>query len=133
MDLIASISSSIEIVKKLHSLSRKVADADFKMLLADLTNQLGDAKLEAANLKIDLATARERVEELERQASQRASTEPEVHEGAYVFGDRTRHYCTGCYDQHGRKILLNEQTGHWTTFGKWECPACKQTLGPSTL
>ncbi len=133
MDLVSSISTAIDIVKKLRELDRKVSEADFKILLADLTSQLGDAKLDAANLKIELADAKGRIEELERQATQRASADPELHEGAYTFGDPARHYCTGCYDKNGRKILVNELTGHWTSFWKWQCPACDKTFGPSTL
>ena len=93
MDLVSSISASLDIVKKLRELDRKVGEADFKMLLADLTSELGDAKLNAANLKIELAEAKDRIEELERQVAQRASAEPELHEGGYIFGDTARHYC----------------------------------------
>lgn len=132
MDLVSSISTSIDIVKKLRELDRKVGEADFKMLLADLTSELGDAKLNAANLKIELAESKGRVEQMERQLAQRTSEEPELHEGAYVFGDQRRHYCTGCYDRNGQKILLNELTGHWRTFGKWQCPSCEKTFGPSS-
>jgi hypothetical protein len=133
VDLVTSISTSIDIVRKLRELDRKVGEADFRMLLADLTSELGDAKLNAANLKIDLAAATGRIQELERQLSQRGSEEPELDEGAYIFGDNRRHYCTGCYDRNGQKILLNELTGHWKTFGKWQCPGCEKTFGPSHL
>jgi hypothetical protein len=132
VEILSSISGAIEIAKKLRVLGQKVGDADFKMLLADLTDQLGDAKLEAANLKIELAEKTSRITELERQTQNRQNTEPDVHEGAYVFGDLTRHFCTGCYDTARKKILLTEKTGHRTVFGKWSCPACNQSSGPST-
>jgi hypothetical protein len=133
VDLVSSISTAIDIVKKLRELDRKVSEADFKMLLADLTSELGDAKLNAANLKIELAESKERVGQLERELAQRSDAEPELHEGAYIFGDQKRHYCTGCYDRSGKKILLNELTGIWRDFGKWQCPACEKHFGPSTL
>ena len=129
MDVVANISNAIEIAKKLRELSKKIEEADFRMLLADLTDQLGDAKLQAANLKIELADALGKIGELERRATQVASGDPQVHEGAYVFGDTSRHYCTGCYDARGQKILLNEMTGAWSHFGKWECPLCNKTYG----
>ncbi len=132
MDIIPSISTAIDIVKKLRELDRKVSEADFKILLANLTSELGDAKLNAANLKIELAEAKARVEEFERLATQRASADPELHEGTYVFGDQTRHYCTGCYDTTGRKILLTERSGHGRVFGKWKCPACNKNSGPAS-
>jgi hypothetical protein len=129
MDVVANLSNAIEIAKKLRELSKKIEEADFRMLLADLTDQLGDAKLQAANLKIELAEALGKISELERRAAQVASAEPKVHDGAYVFGDTTRHYCTGCYDTRGQKILLNELKGAWAHFGKWQCPACDKTYG----
>ena len=58
MDVIAALQNSIEIAGKLRALSKKVEDADFKMLVADLFNELADAKLDAANLKTELANAR---------------------------------------------------------------------------
>jgi len=58
MDVIAALQNSIEIAGKLRALSKKVEDADFKMLVADLLNKLADAKLDAANLKTELADAR---------------------------------------------------------------------------
>ena len=55
MELLESVSSAITIVGKLRELSKMVADADMKMLLADLSGELADTKLAAANLKADLA------------------------------------------------------------------------------
>lgn len=58
MDVFAAIQSAIEIAGKLRDLSKKVEDADFKMLLVDLSDKLADAKLEVATLKADLAEAK---------------------------------------------------------------------------
>jgi len=133
VDVVTSLASAIDIVTKLRSLHKKVSEAEFKMLLADLTGELGDAKLEAGNLKIALAEARYELEEWKRKAGRASSTEPEIHEGAYIFGDTDRHYCTGCFDTSGAKILLGELTGPWADFGKWQCPVCDKTSGPSAL
>ena len=133
VDVVQVLQASIEIVGKLRTLNKKASEADFKMLLADLTSALGDAKLEAANLKIEVAELKNENEQLAKSLQQRSESEPELDEGAYVFGDDNRHYCTACYDLSGRKVLVKELTGHWTTFGKWECPACSKTFGPSTF
>ena len=58
MDIVATIQNSIEIAGKLRALAKKIEDADFKMLVADLSNELAEAKLEVANLKGELAEAR---------------------------------------------------------------------------
>ena len=131
MDLVSSLSTSIDIVKKLRELNKKVGEAEFKMLLADLSNELADAKLEAANLKSELAQAKDDVSRLESAASRNVDSGPDVHEGAYVFGDNSRHYCTSCYDGSGSKVLLHQLSGPFTVFGKWQCPSCKSHFGPS--
>ncbi len=133
VDVVTSLASAIDIVTKLRSLHKKIGEAEFKMLLADLTSDLGDAKLEAGNLKIALAETRADLEEWKRKANQTSSAKPEIHEGAYIFGDAHRHYCTGCFDARGVKILLGELTGPWADFGKWQCPVCDKTSGPSAL
>jgi predicted nucleic acid-binding Zn-ribbon protein len=129
VDVITSISSAIEIVQQLRALSRKIDETQFKMLLADLTSELGDAKLVAANLKIELADAKNEIETLKQKFSQASPQAPELDDDAYIFGDSSRHYCTGCYDTKREKILLKSLTGIWTDFGKWQCPVCEKTFG----
>ncbi len=129
MDIVTSLGTAIGVAKKLHELGKKVSDADFKIMLAELTDALGDAKLEAADLKMQLAEAEEEVQALKSAVAKREAALPEIHDHAYVFEDRSRHYCTGCYDIRGQKILLNQLSGAFTAFGKWECPACDKTYG----
>ena len=129
VDLVSSISSALEITKKLRDLNKKVGEAEFKMLLADLTSELGDAKLEAANLKILLAEAKAEIDEW-KQKTERAITQgPELHDNGYIFGDPSRVYCTGCYDVRGQKVLLKQLTGPFAAFGKYSCPACERHYG----
>ena len=119
-------------VKRLRDLNKKVGEAEFKMLLADLTSELGDAKLEAANLKIELADLKATNESLKSSASQRLAVAPVIDEDAYIFGDNSRHYCTACYDVRNQKVLLNRLSGPWKSFGTWQCPQCDKTFGPAS-
>ena len=128
-DIVAGISTALDITKKLRDLNKAAGEADFKMLLADLTSELGDAKLAAANLKIELAEAKSKNIELAALLEKKNAEEPELHDHAYVFGDNTRHYCTGCYDSMGKKSLLTENKPPFNVFGKWTCPVCKQHIG----
>lgn len=132
VDVIDALRYSAELVGKLRALNKKIGEAEFKMFLADLTSSLGDAKLDAANLKMELAELRQENAELRGELDRRESRRPAVDDGAYVFGDDGRHYCTGCYDSRGAKTLLRQLDGAFTAFGKWECPVCKQTFGPSS-
>ncbi len=58
MDALLALQTSIDIVGKLRSLSKKVQDAEFRMLVADLSNALADAKLDLAALKEELAESK---------------------------------------------------------------------------
>lgn len=130
VDIVQAIQSSFDMAKRLRDLNTKVGEADFKMLLADLLSDLSEAKVQAADLKDTIVRLREENEALRGKLERREEAGPEIHEGAYVFGDKARHYCTGCYDSTGRKSLLTQQKHPFNVFGKWLCPVCKQHIGP---
>ncbi|MFZ2634337.1 MAG: hypothetical protein WA081_18495 [Desulfosalsimonadaceae bacterium] len=127
-DIVAAIQSAIEIVGRLRALSRKVEDAEFKMLLADLSGDLADAKLEMANLKFELAEAKQRLQAAESKLQQRETLKPMLTDGAYSFDGDAGHYCTACFDTKGQKVRLTSLPPDFRDFGKWECPACKAIL-----
>lgn len=129
MDVIASLQSAIEIVGKLRALSKKIEDADFKMLVADLSVELADAKLETANLKIALAEALEENESQKKIINQRSSQAPKLSDGAYAFDGEDGQFCTACFDTKSLKVRVSPLSGAFRTFGKWSCPSCKATLG----
>jgi len=127
-EILSTIQTSIEIVSKLRALSKKIEDAEFKMLLADLSNELADAKLEVANLKSALAEAKEENRKLTESAAIKANEAPVLKEGAYAFENQEGLFCTACYDTKQLKVRVSPLTGAFTTFGKWRCPSCKATL-----
>jgi hypothetical protein len=129
LDVIASIQNAIEIAGKLHALSKKIENADFKMLLADLSSDLADAKLEAANLKITLAASLEENESLKKSLNQKSTQAPIFTEGAYAFEGEDGLFCTACFDTAQKKVRVAPLSGAFRTFGKWRCPACKASLG----
>jgi len=129
IEAVQAIQSSIEIVGKLRELSKRVGDADFKMLLADLSNELGDAKLEAANLKAEVAVLREENRELKARLEQRESATPRLVDSVYRFEGVDGNFCTACFDVSQRRVRVRQLTGAFTAFGKWECPSCKATFG----
>lgn len=129
MDLMSSIQHSLEIAGKLRDLSKKVQDAEFRMLLADLVEQLADAKLEAAGLKEQLAEVKKSNLEKDEQLNRRALAEPNFEDDSYVFPGESGNFCTGCWDSKRAKIRLSLESGPFSTFGKWSCPVCLQHFG----
>lgn len=128
-DLSLAIQSAIEVTQRLRALSKKVEDAEIKMLLADLSSDLADAKLEAANLKFEVAKLKEDL--LSAQTAQKAKSgvQPKVIEGAYNFEGEEGNFCTACYDALGKKSRVRPLEHPFNTFGKWECPVCNALLG----
>jgi hypothetical protein len=129
VDVVASVQTAIEIVGKLRSLSKKIEDAEFKMLLADLSGELADTKLEVAELKTQLAKAIEENKELAEIVKQRATTKPILFDSAYKFEGEEGLFCTACFDTQGKKVRVTPLTGPFKTFGKWTCPSCKANYG----
>lgn len=132
MDLMSSIQHSLEIAGKLRDLSKKVQDAEFRMLLADLVEQLADAKLEAAGLKEQLAEAKRQLLDKDALLQQRSAAEPRFDDDSYVFPEETGNYCTGCWDSARKKIRLKKESAAFDTFGKWYCPVCQQHFGATS-
>jgi len=128
-DVVMAIQTAIEIVGKLRALSKKVEDAEFKMLLADLSGELADAKLEVANLKMELAKAREQLQQKSELLERKVTEKPTLCEGAYQFPDDPGFFCTACYDTKKQRVRVRALSGPFTSFGKWECPSCKAVLG----
>ncbi|WP_326914818.1 hypothetical protein [Sphingopyxis chilensis] len=134
VDIVAAIQTSIEVVKKLRELSKKVDNAEFKMLLADLSSELGDAKLEAASLKVDLADLRSKNLELIEKLEARQLGKPSLVEGVYAFSDDPDgRFCTNCFDTRHQRVRVAQQHPPFDVFGKWNCPSCKAHFGQSRV
>lgn len=127
-DVVTALQTAIGIVGKLLALSKKVEDAEFKMLLAELSEELADAKLEVANLKMELAQAKEQLQKESKLLERKEIEKPTLCEGAYQFHDDPGYFCTACYDTKRQRVLVRALSGPFATFGKWECPSCKAIL-----
>lgn len=129
IDVVASVQTAIEIVGKLRSLSKRIEDAEFKMLLADLSGELADTKMEVAELKTQLAKAIDENKKLADIVEKRTATKPTLSESVYRFEGEEGLFCTACFDAHEKKVRVTPLTGPFKTFGKWTCPSCKANYG----
>lgn len=127
VDVVASVQSAIEIVGKLRALSKKLENAELKMLLADLSGELADAKLEVANLKTQLANASDENRRLSTLLESRMTAKPMLSDGAYQFEGEEGRFCTACFDTKEQKVRVTPLQGAFKTFGKWTCPSCHAT------
>lgn len=124
MDLISTISTSIGLTQRLREISKNIADAEFKNLLADLSSELADAKLEAASLKEKLAASLE--ENIILKQTMSCSTEKPSGRmwGCYQFKGESGLFCPGCWDSKRKK---SSTTRIDTNFRK--CSVCQAMLG----
>jgi hypothetical protein len=112
----------------MRAFSKKIEDADFKMLLADLSGELADAKVEVAQLKVEIARLSEENQSLNARLSQKALGRPVFSEGAYTFEGEQGTFCTVCFDTRQQRVRLSKLQPPFNTFGRWECPSCKAIL-----
>lgn len=125
MDVITGIQSALEITGKLRELSKKLQDAEFNILLANLTSELADTKLEAANLKFAVTRLTEENQKLTDRLNNKESPNPKFVNGGYKFPDDDGLYCTGCFDSKQQKIRLGDAPAQFISFGQRRCPICK--------
>ena len=111
-------------VRRLREISKNIAEAEFKNLLADLTSELADIKLEAAALKITISTLQEENRLLKATTPDKEEKHIGVKWGCYQFKGDDGLYCTGCWDSQRKKIRTNR-----ITSGFRSCPVCKATIG----
>ena len=123
-DLISAANNALDLVKKLREAHKAVSEADSKMLLADLTTELSEVKLAAADLRDQIVTLRQENAALKEAAERREAAEPEVVEGCYVFPGSDRKSCIACYEDKGKRIPVVKVSGPFVTFGNWKCPSC---------
>ncbi len=124
MEIISTIGTSLDIVKRLREISKNIEEAEFKNLLADLSNELADLKLEAVSLKEKLAILQEENALLKKVSSTEEEKPSGVKWGCYQFSSDENLYCPACWDSKRRKSLTTRFDSEFRT-----CPVCKAVLG----
>ena len=123
-DIIGGINNAIALVARLREVSKNISDVEFKNLLADLSGELADAKLQIADLKERLALQAQEIQSLKR-ADLSAKPKPSGTQwGCYRFDGDDGLYCTSCYDSKGLKSRTNRVNSRSRA-----CPVCRAVIG----
>jgi len=131
MDVMSLIQQALDASNKLRELSKKIEDAEFKMLLADLHSALADAKLESGDLKMKLALAQEQVHSLQQELKEKPQARPIYSsEGLYDFEGELGRFCTACWDVRQQKVRVSEVAADFHFAGRWKCPSCNSRYCP---
>ncbi|GAB3672233.1 hypothetical protein [Salinisphaera aquimarina] len=121
-DLISTTTTAIQLVSRLREVNKNIANAEFNNLIADLS-------IELANMKVQVAGLIEEHDSLRRQLSSKNNPELTFKEFAYYSEDGDGPFCPGCYDSDGKKVRLAKFSGAFKTFGSHNCPVCKAAFG----
>ena len=121
-DLISTTSTVIQLLTWLRDINKNIENAEFSNVLADLS-------LELANLKIQVAGLLEENDKLKRQLAEKNDTEIIFKDFAYYTTSGDGPFCPACYDSFRKTIRLTKQTGAFTAFGSHSCPVCRETFG----
>ena len=124
IDAITALDHAISLAKRLREISKNVAEAEFKNVLADLLGELADAKVQIAELKTQLAVQTEEIGALKAAATETKEKPVGVKWGCYQFEGDDGLYCTACYDSRGAR----SRTTRLDSLHR-QCPVCRALLG----
>ena len=122
---LSGIKTATEIAQFLNNTDSSLGKAETKLKIAELINQLADAKIAIADIK-------EIIIEKDRQISELAESQ-KIHgevsyEAPYYWhthdGKKDGPYCQQCYDTGKKLIRLQSPLGG----GHWVCQTCKSTF-----
>ena len=122
LEAIPAIDNALSLVKRLREVGKKIEEAEFRNVLANLYIELSDAKTEIATLRLQVQELREEKAVLEARLSD-AGEKPKLKWGCYQFGDDPNLYCPACYDTQGKKHLATRKS-----IRERVCSVCKGVL-----
>ena len=123
----SQVGKAVETVKGLFKRTELAADADVKAALAELADQIANAKMANADLKIQLSALKDALREVQSfQAELDRYSLWETPTGSIVYrlkeaaaGDEPMHYlCPTCVEEKRKSILQGGERYR-------ECPVCK--------
>lgn len=126
---ISAISAALASVKHASDIAKLIKDsevsleaADTRLKLAELINNLADAKVEIANFKEILSEKDAEIQRLKKQIEKDGNM---VYEAPYYFlvkenGEKDGPYCQRCYDSDEKLIRLQSPCKD----GYWRCNEC---------
>lgn len=127
-EISTAVQAAIEIAKKLLEVSKTVKNAEMTLLMGNLMDELGTAKLEISDLKLKLAQEKEENLRLSTTLSKRSTEKPVIKDGKYSFAGEEGFFCPVCFENKGMKIPLSTLAHAFHAQGNWKCPSCRATF-----
>jgi hypothetical protein len=122
-----TIVQAISLAGRLSEISKKIGDAEFSALLADLQLELSEAKARIATLVDENTDLRARVQAFEAKGQ---IADGMTFDGvAYRKAGDMSAYCPTCWDANERLIRLNAVPARMSRLAKYVCPSCHAPFG----
>jgi len=127
-----SVKTAISIVKDLKGVDASLKDAEVKLKMVELLEALTDAKERLIGVREENLELAERVTQLEKLLNTKDSV---VFRAGYYFleeaapGKPEGPFCSKCYLDNEKLILLEKLSDEFSVFGEFSCPKCKATFG----
>lgn len=128
MDLLGSVNSTISILGCLKSASKNIEDAQFKSLLADLSLEISELKLQLSGILEENMILKEENQKLRSTSEQSFTFDSSI--GAYYAIGGDGPYCSSCYDNNGKAIRLVRARGPAAMHlhKKYKCGVCNSYI-----
>jgi ERCC4-related helicase len=133
-DAVRSMSSGIDVVKKLTELAFKTQNIELQEGILNLREKLAEAKEALLNAKEEITTCKEenvenkqKIKVLEKELEIARNPEFKIafKNGAYYKENENIPYCIGCFDNNKKLMSLNKLPPLFKDIGTHQCPACK--------
>jgi len=116
-----SVTAAIALAKQLVGLVGDTKNAELKMVVADLSVELAQVKMQLAELMDQNTSLKQKLS-----VAKGGGPQLEYRDGLYFDSDGSGPFCPGCYDGNRKAIRLTKQKFPWAEFGEYQCPSCEQ-------
>ena len=123
-----SIKTALDITKELRNIDASLADAEVKLKIIELMDALSEVKLQISDARDENLDLKEKIKELESKLN--LQEEVEFRDNHYFLKNPKSDqapgpFCSNCYSDGKKLILVSELTGDFQVFGKYRCPKCQ--------
>lgn len=123
----AAIADAMSLANRLREINKKIGDAEFSGLLAELQLELAEAKARIADLVVENSELRTQLAEREKAAA--IVTEMKFDGQVYRKENDSSAYCPTCFDSDGKAIRLSALSPPLNRSVQFLCGKCSTTVG----
>lgn len=126
-----AISEALSVAGRLRAINKKIGDAEFSALLADLQLELSEAKARIADLLIENSDLRTQLSDGQKAAA--IAVQMTFDGQVYRKESDPSAYCPTCFDSDGKAIRLNALAPPLNQVAEYSCGKCGSAISRSRI